>query len=465
MMYSPKPQKVGSLFSRRDLFRWGALAGACAVLPKFSPPIFANQLSSKWLTIESIERVTLEVPFREIPARAMAKEVPHWVYSEVVQVKLKSGKVGIGETMLFYTWGTTSDEIVASSIGKNAADLMWSDELGAGLQIALFDAVARTFEVPVHALLGSKVNDQTPLSWWNIDTSPDDMATECKLAYEQGYLAYKTKGRPWIDLWEQMEKSSKVVPENFKIDMDFNDTLLDAEKAIGILKQFEHYPQVDIWETPIPQSDILGNKKITSEMKAKVAMHYGTPPPLDVFREQACDGFVLGGSARTLLDANAACQLAQLPFWLQLTGTGITAAWSLHFGGVLSQAQWPAVNCHQLYKHNLLTESIVVQQGKAVVPDRPGLGYELDPEVLTKFRVAKPSTRPDPPRLIETTWPDGRRMYLGSHGVLNFILVQANLGNIPFFERGVTTRFVPDDGTAKWRDLYNRAGPEKPLFV
>lgn len=460
-----KAIKLGRVQSRRDFCKWTALATLGSTWPLWAPPALAGTLSSKWLIIESIDRVTLHVPFRETPARAMAKEVPHWVYSEVLQVKLKSGITGFGETMLFYTWKTTSDEVVKDSIGKNAAEIMWRDDLGAGLQIALFDAVAKSLEVPIHALLGAKVYDQTPLSWWNIDTSPEDMTAECKLAYEQGYLAYKTKGRPWFDLWAQMEQASQAVPAEFKIDMDFNDTLLDAERGIPILKQFEHYPQVDIWETPIPQADVKGNQQIAAEMKAKVAMHYGNPKPLTVFQEKACDGFVLGGSARTLLEANAACRIADLPFWLQLTGTGITAAWSLHFGGVLSQAQWPAVNCHQLYTHTLLTEPIVVTNGKASVPDRPGLGYELDQEALVKFKTPKPAERPDPPRMIETTWPDGRRMYLGSHGILNFILKQANLGNIPYFERGVTTRLVPNDGSTQWKELYHKAGPDKPYFV
>ena len=111
--------------------------------------------------------------------------------------------------------------------------LMWDDDLGAGLQMALFDAVAKAAEVPVHALLGKKIYEKTPLSWWNIDTSVKDMALECAEAYKQGYMSYKTKGRPWFDVWAQVEEASKVVPKNFKIDMDFNDTLLDAERAIS----------------------------------------------------------------------------------------------------------------------------------------------------------------------------------------------------------------------------------------
>jgi sugar lactone lactonase YvrE len=69
-----------------------------------------------------------------------------------------------------------------------------------------------------------------------------------------------------------------------------------------------------------------------------------------------------------------------LPFWLQLTGTGITAAWSLHFGGVLSQATWPAVNCHQLYTHTLLTKPIVVKDGKVTTLAGTGQPGWLDGE-------------------------------------------------------------------------------------
>lgn len=452
--------------SRRHVLKATAAtaAGAWISAAPQARPLRAAEVSSKWLTIEQIDRVTLEVPFREIPERAMAREVPHWKYTEVFQVRLKSGQIGFGETLLFYTWGATGDDNVQRALGKNAAELMWDDSLGAGLQMALFDAVGRTLGVPVHALLGTKRYDRTPLSWWNIDTTPEDMAAECAQAYKEGYLAYKTKGRPWFDLWKQMELSTKVVPDNFKIDMDFNDTLLDAERGIPILQQFEHYPQVDIWETPIPQQDLAGNRRICEAMRAKIAMHYGSPAPAAVFREQACDGFVVGGGATALTKTGAVCEMAGKPFWLQLVGTSITAAFSLHFGGVLEQAVWPAVNCHQLYQHTLLTQPIVVQDGTAEVPERPGLGFELDRDLLAKLQIPRLEKRPEPERLLETTWPDGRRMYVASNGTVNFILTRAIAGEIPYFEKGVFTRLVPDDGTAKWRDLYVRAG-QKPIFA
>ena len=146
-----------------------------------------------------------------------------------------------------------------------------------------------------------------------------------------------------------------------------------------------------------------------------------------------------------------------MPFWLQLVGTGITAAYSLHFGAVLTQATWPAVNCHQLYTHHLLTEPISVLDGFAEVPARPGLGFDLDLEAIKNFEVEKPAERPDPPRLIETSWPDGRRMYFTNDGKVNFMLRPAQQDKIPFYERGVTTRLVPDDGSERWQKLLEKA--------
>src|SRR5690606_24101101 len=175
------------------------------------------------------------------------------------------------------------------------------------------------------------------------------------------------------------------------------------------------------------------------------------------------DGFVIGGGARRLLAAGSASAAVDRPFWLQLVGTGITAAFSLHFGGVLSHAQWPAVNCHQLYEHDLLADPIEVVDGYAKVPDGVGLGHEVDWDVVEKYRVAKPPRRPEPERLLETRWPDGRRMYVANTGKVNFMLTVAQQGAMPFFERGVVTELLPDDGSDAWRKLYERAR-RAPVF-
>jgi len=451
---------MNALNSRRQFLGRSlpALAGL-GLLPGCTPPTrrAGTGTSAHHLIVDKVETVTVKLPYRAAPGRAMSRELPHWRYVEIFRVHLRSGKIGIGETLLYYTWGVSTEAHIKRVVGKNAADFMWDDGLGAGLQIALFDAVAKTLEVPVYRLLGRKVHDRTPLSWWNIDMNVEDMASECREALRLGYLSYKTKGRPWFDVWKQVDTAAKGVPEAFKIDMDFNDTLLTAERGMKIIKDLEKYPQVDIYETPIPQGDIEGNRKICEATRVNIAMHYGNPAPKVAVREGVCDGFVIGGGASRVLHQGGFSSEAKMPFWLQLVGTGITAAYSLHFGAVLEQARWPAVNCHQLYTHSMLSRDIEVKDGFAAIPSGPGLGYELDEDAVEKFRVEKPARRPDPPRLIETSWPDGRKMYIANNGQVNFMLRPGQKGKLPYYEPGVDTRLLEDNGTEEWKRLYKEA--------
>ena len=452
---------IDSSLSRRKFLQGGLGAAAIAagvtaadILPQASCDVAAN---NRHFTIKKIDRVTVKVPFREVPHRNMSREIPHWMWSEIFSVTLSSGVTGHGETLLYYTYGATDDGDVARAQGKNAVEIMWDDELGAGLQMALFDAVAKTAGVPIHALLGTQLVDRTPVAWWNIDTSPDDMVADCKEAYSQGYRAYKTKGRPWFDVWKMVEKTQKALPNDFHIALDFNDTLLDAERGIPILKDLAKHSVVSIFETPIFQHDVPGNQAIRKATRVPVAMHYGHPDPGLAIRKEIMDGFIIGGGASRVMHRGAASAAADLPFWLQIVGTGITGTWSTHFGAVLSHSTWPAVNCHQLFEHQLLAEPMKLKDGFTQIPKGPGLGVEIDWAAVEKYKVPKPKRRPDPARLIETSWPDGRKLYLASNGKVNFMLTLGQQGKIPYFERGVFTKLVPDDGTARWKSLHAQA--------
>ena len=130
--------------------------------------------------------------------------------------------------------------------------------------------------------------------------------------------------------------------------------------------------------------------------------------------------------------------------------------------GVLQQARWPAVNCHQLFEKDLLAKPIKVAKGHANVPDAAGIGYEIDWDLVNRLTVQKPESRPEPERLIETTWASGRRMYTASNGKVNFMLTAGQRGQYPYFEKGADSRLVPDDGSARWKQLYQQARVSGP---
>jgi L-alanine-DL-glutamate epimerase-like enolase superfamily enzyme len=408
------------------------------------------------LTVKHVERIPVRVPFREVPARNMVRELPHWTLFEICKVTLECGVTGFGETMQYYTFATVSDASIANVVGKNAPEVMWDDTLGAGLQIALFDAVGRATDTPVWALLGRKYRDRPPLSWWDIDMPGEDWVLECAQAREEGYTSFKTKARPWFDLDEQCRTLCATLPAWFDLDLDFNAMLNDAGHAVRLLTEIEKYANVKIYESPIPQGDVEGNRFIRSHTRVAIAHHFGSPPIFTALKEDVCDGFVIGGGASRVMADGTVAAAWNKPFFLQLVGTGITATWSLHFGAVLTHARWPAVNCHQLYTHHMVLPRIEVFNGAAAAPDAPGLGVDLDGEAVEQFRLpempAKPYPHPD--LLIAIRFGSGSVSYY-THTMQFWDDFLA--GRLPVFQAGTRLELVPDDRSSDWRGLQTRA--------
>lgn len=404
------------------------------------------------MKVRSIERILVDVPFVDEPRRNMARFHNGWHISEVCRVTTDDGLVGYGETLPNYTWGRVTDAALERVKGRNPAELMWDDSLGAGLQMALFDVAAKRLDVPMYRLLGDKVRDACPIGWWSIDMPPKDFAAEAKNAVANGYTGYKLKARSWFDIREQVAAVCEVVPKHFHLDVDFNGLLVDAASAVSVLKELEQFSNVSIFESPIPQDDVAGNVRVRSQTRCAIAMHYGSPPIMTALREDVCDGFVIGGGATRVTREAAVAAEANKPFWLQLVGTGITTTFGLHLGAVLTHARWPMISCLNMYAPQLLKAPLTVQGGYINVPETPGLGVEVDESALSRLKVAT-SEKANLKAVYAVLRPNGERTYYRDEGQYFKDFLG---GHQPVFERGVTLETIEDDGSADWRDLHRR---------
>lgn len=412
-------------------------------------------------SVKSIETIWVDLPLRPVPARNMVREIPHWTLFEICKVTLDCGIVGFGETMVYYTWGesTVTDAAKNKVIGKHPAENMWDDTLGAGLQIALFDAAAKVLDAPLHQMLGQQVRDRCHLSWWDIDLPAADWISECELAISQGYTAFKSKGRPWWDIIEQTRQLCATLPDYFEVDMDFNGFGIDAAHCTRLLKEMEQFHNVVMFESPLPHHDVAGYKHLRQHTHVPLSMHTQThigDPSLEIaIREEMVDGFVLCGGATKIQREAHLCGQFNKSFFLQVVGTKIAATFGLHLGAVLENARWPAVNCHQLFERDCVQQAIPVSNGLATVPNEPGLGIDLDEEAIELFRT-EPQDKPypHPELLIAIRWPAGTTTYY-THTAQFW--EDWHAGRLPFFPRGVNLEHIANDGTASWKDLRNRA--------
>ena len=413
------------------------------------------------MKITNVERIVVDVPFTPRQQVITRQSVYNWSILELCKVTTDTGHVGWGETVVHYTYSRVSDDAVARVMGQSPADIMRDDSLGAGLQMALFDVVGKILEVPAHRLMGTKVRDWTPISWWCSHSSAENWAAEAEEAVKKGYTGLKNKPRPWDDIVAQVEAICKVVPPHFHLDLDPNGSWENAANAIPIMKKLERYENVAMFETPIPQEDILGNRQIRRSVDRPVAMHFGLPPFTTSVREEVCDGFVIGGGQSLTMRQGQCADEVAMPFWLQIVGNGLTTTWDAHLGSVLTHARWPAISCINMYSHHLLTKPIQVINGQQQVPDGAGLGVDVDEEAIEKFRVPEKKLYENPehpfihpkPRLINSIiYPDGTCIYMD------------NLSAPGTYIEGVRNEIIDDDGSKEWQDLYDRVQKETQVI-
>lgn len=414
------------------------------------------------MRVESVERIWVDMPLKETPWRNMVREIPHWSLFEICKVTLSDGIVGAGETMPYYTWGEVTDEAVDRVIGHHPATVMWDDSLGAGLQMALFDAAAQRMEAPLWSLFGPKIRTHANIGWWAIDMPVEDWISECEEAVTQGYTTFKTKARPWFDLEDQVERLSAAVPDYFRLDMDFNDFGLDPAIAKPLCKRLERFPKVAIWESPIAQEDVEGNRQLRQSLSVPIAQHIDRPPFETQIRRDLCDGFVLEGGVSNALSRGRTCAEFNKPFWLQWVGSNLAATYCLHLQATLSHARWPAIHCNHMYADQFVEEPWTVTNGMRRVPDTPGIGVTINWDKVEQYRVERQDKPyPYPGLLLELAWPSGSKSYF-THA--QQLWDTFNAGDLPAFVPGVHLSRIEDDGSPQWKALYERA-KEAPILA
>jgi len=417
------------------------------------------------MKISQIELIHLDVPFTPHTNQHMQYWLPHWRISQLCKITLENGIIGWGETIPNYTWAKVPDNIADRVVGHEAAELLWHDDLGAGVQMALFDAVGKLLNVPVYQLIGKKLREWAPISWWAMDMPPQAWAQQCADAVAQGYMSAKLKARTWYDLHAALQAIFEVVPPQFILDLDFNATLDNAANAVKFLSTLESYKQVAMFESPIPQADVAGNVQIRQRINRPVAMHYGSPPIMTTLQQDVADGFVLCAGAADLLKQAHICEEANKPFWLQLVGTGVTTTWAAHWGAVLSQARWPAITCMNIWESQLIEPAIELRGGFMRVPEKPGLGIEVDPALIEKYRVDYTFVNP-PKHVYRYVRANGEVTY---YGCSKQELHRAYPDDAqPICEAGSSLDPVADDGSAEFDQLYKEVhvtGTWRPSLV
>lgn len=412
--------------------------------------------------ITEVERIVVRVPFRERVRPWLEVLNGQWGVIEVLRVSTDDPEiVGWGETLLHYTWRTVSDEAIAKVVGSHPLTHVWDQTIGAGLQQALMDIAGKAAGIPGHRLLGlPKVRDACPISWWTTKAPPEVLAADAVDALAEGYLSCKFKGRPYFDVFEQIEAITAVTPSTYTMSIDWNGMLLTAGEAVPVLREVDKYDQVVLYETPIARSasDLaVVRRRVTKP----IVEHFWFSDFDALMRADAVDGFVVVGP-NPIQQALAGAAFNK-PSFLQIVGTGITTAYALQFGAVLESARWPAVTAMNIYQDDLIVDPIPISGGFARVSDAPGLGIKVDEDALARFRIEPPYEVAYPRTILSFHLSGNRtRHYANIYQLLeecgaNVPGSRVSVGSVPVQERGARLEVLADDHSAEFAKLHGRA--------
>ncbi|MDR7419274.1 MAG: enolase C-terminal domain-like protein [Armatimonadota bacterium] len=277
----------------------------------------------------------------------------------------------------------------------------------AAIDVALHDLKGRALGVPVYELLGGLVRREVPLahSIGLMDIEP--ALAEIAAVVEEGVKTIKLKigVDPQRDV-ELVRRTRELVGPAIKIRVDANQGYPTPKLALQVLRRMQDY---DVWFMEQPVMGIRNLARVSRATDVPIMADesaWTTQEVLEIIRLEAAELISLyytkpGGlyPAKQVAAVAEAGGLACDVNGSAETGIGNMA--NIHLAASTRNVTIPGsipVNAPagrrptrmagHYYTDDLIKEPYEFRDGCFIVPDRPGLGVDLDEEKLLKYRVA-----------------------------------------------------------------------------
>ena len=256
------------------------------------------------------------------------------------------------------------------------------------IDTACWDLIGKAAEQPLHHLFGA-CRDRVPTyasgGLW-LSQSIDELVDEAAGFVEQGFRAMKIRlGKP--TLAEDVERVRAVrdtIGPGFELLADANQGL-DVKRAIRLGRELEAF-DLGWFEEPVIYHDLAGCAEVRQALSLRVAAgeteytRYGMREILDA---RAVDVLMpdlqrIGGLSEMRRVA-ALASSRDIP-----VSTHLFTEHSLAFAG--SEPNCISVE-HMPWFAPLFNESMQIENGDILIPERPGTGFSFDRDAIERFRL------------------------------------------------------------------------------
>ena len=381
------------------------------------------------MKITKIDKFPLHRRVSKVGYREEDKTSSVWaagVPTIIIRVQTDEGIYGLGEATTITWYFNETEEGMMNLlksfeqllIGKNPFNVIDAHRLmdlvqGAGapgchsaraaVDMALYDIIGKAKNMPVYEVLGGAYRTEFEMLTNLYEDTPEEKAKACRAYVQKGFRGLKVKVGDILltDGWstenfrKELDKliaALESVPPDIYVDADANQSWGNpkiVQNAIQDLLQDKYYPNLSL-EQPLHYLDILGHKFLRNSISIPIILDESVLSPEAMFqiaKNEAADRIVLklnrvGGllpSRKVINIAEAASigiSIDSMPF----TKLGDTA--NSHLAATVRDPYPLEAEGHLWFETDPFRGGIEIKGGRVNLPITPGLGIELDEQLL-----------------------------------------------------------------------------------
>ena len=339
----------------------------------------------------------------------------NWVF---VKVYTDEGIDGVGEATLEYKEKAligAVEHIKEYLVGKNPLDIekhwhaIYRDAYWRGgpvlmsalsaVEMALWDIFGKHLNVPVYQLLGGKVNDKVRIyvnGWFAGAKEPEEFGAKAKEAVKRGVTAMKWDpfGKNYLNISNaDLDKALRNVAAVREAVGDKVDLLIEGHgrfnvpTGIKIAKELEQFKPM-FFEEPVPPDNLDALKMVRD--KSPVAISAGERlytrwDYKEMFNLMAADyiqpDISHAGGIMELKKIAAEAECRYIPFAPHNPSGPVANAATLQLAATCPNFEILEIMYSDVeWRKDVTNEKLEYKDGYMTIPDKPGLGIEIDEE-------------------------------------------------------------------------------------
>ncbi|MEX2287959.1 MAG: mandelate racemase/muconate lactonizing enzyme family protein [Planctomycetaceae bacterium] len=323
----------------------------------------------------------------------------------IVRVDTDAALVGWGELNVNFLPGLSGNAMQYDAsqwlVGRDPLnieqfhrDCPLETRLKSGLEMALWDVRGKAACLPLAVLLGGVIRPEIELAACMGIQSYERAGEIASFYVEQGYTTLKTKAGSDMDEDFEMARGIRdAVGDRLKLRIDPNRAYSPAQAA-ELAKRLEPF-NLEYFEQPIAAEPLSTARWLRQQTATPIALNESVTDSASVWeilREEAA-AFILpdtytAGGVLPCVKIGAVCEAAGIPCIMHCGhDLGPKTAVMLHVAASCPAYSLANDSTYYGLEDDIITEPFQIVRGKIAVPNKPGLGVEVDPQKLKRYAV------------------------------------------------------------------------------